>query len=1040
MAGSRCILRLRAGAFASLARRSACPQSRVTPSAPPTPLAFSRGSPAFSASASAALFSPSLSLQRGCLSPRALSAISSSLSSSASSAVRLLPSFSFPSAHALCSSACGLQALLAPSALSPLAQSRGADSSCAPLLLSRRLFSAASKPADGGGDVKKPTGTASPQEGSPRATASSSAAPSSSSSSAWSRPPQASSAFRAGAIPSGFFARWCSAGAVLRLLGKASSYVFSALVRFTKAFAKYLKLFITNPMIVKKWYKKGKEGAIHTWRWTVTGFSLFYANVRVSYQLLKKKILGHPLRYNEHKLLVRTMADAMKLIPFSLMIIIPLGELLLPVVLRLFPNMLPSTFFEKQVDNAYLSRKLKAKQELAAFFQELVREHTKNIIEQESNDALKDKAKALKEFQEKLLQKDQRDVDPFLSVSEILSFARLFKEEFVLEKLDLQTLQVMCRLLGLQPYGMRSHVVLQLRYHLNHIHREDREFMWEGVDTLSHDELVEACKDRAMKFHNISDDDMREEMRQWLAISSHKDIPPLLLLWCRCISLTHSHISPPVPLAPAPAATAPAAEPVAPAPVEAARDAVQETAEARRTREAEAAAAQGGGAPADAPPQAEEAATTEASKEAQAAKLDEEDAEEEEKNKRKSATLEAMERQVQLLRAEEEMLRESVRLLQEEEAQRQRQAEQEREAKAAAPSPAAEEAAPTPASSPLSAVDLLLRDDLGGGGGAQPEAPPGEPTRADAEEKARLAEERSERTEARGARSAARVEPPQVEGSCDASADSAGGREAAPTLDAPPAASTASSLSEDGACGMSESEALALRTRRMEMELRLLRRLADVQHQQQEEAFGALSRVLEVAQAYRLHQEVLERTALQEKEVLEKLKHAEQEPPPPPDAKPEEQLKAHEEAEKRHQEQRRQMSDPEASSTQARAEFIQAIASLEAKVQAVIDTFASAVQEVDDLMRDAKSLQHDEGDPTFFPEDSEAKTILGQSLVAAPFASLHVAATPAETPAATSSSSCAPSSSCESSSSPSPDSREEAQAVTSKACEELKGN
>lgn len=57
-------------------------------------------------------------------------------------------------------------------------------------------------------------------------------------------------------------------------------------------------------------------------------------------------------------------------------------------------------------------------------------------------------------------------------------------------------------------------LVFVCRYHLNHIQREDRELLWEGVDALTHDELVEACKDRAMMFYNISDQDMREEVRK----------------------------------------------------------------------------------------------------------------------------------------------------------------------------------------------------------------------------------------------------------------------------------------------------------------------------------------------------------------------------------------------------------------------------------------------------------------------------------------------------------------------------------------------
>jgi len=40
----------------------------------------------------------------------------------------------------------------------------------------------------------------------------------------------------------------------------------------------------------------------------------------------------------------RTTNDLLRLIPFSVFLIVPFMELLLPVALKLFPNMLPSTF------------------------------------------------------------------------------------------------------------------------------------------------------------------------------------------------------------------------------------------------------------------------------------------------------------------------------------------------------------------------------------------------------------------------------------------------------------------------------------------------------------------------------------------------------------------------------------------------------------------------------------------------------------------------------------------------------------------------
>jgi hypothetical protein len=45
--------------------------------------------------------------------------------------------------------------------------------------------------------------------------------------------------------------------------------------------------------------------------------------------------------------LVRTVSDLFRLLPFSVFIIVPFMELLLPLALKLFPGMLPSTFTSK---------------------------------------------------------------------------------------------------------------------------------------------------------------------------------------------------------------------------------------------------------------------------------------------------------------------------------------------------------------------------------------------------------------------------------------------------------------------------------------------------------------------------------------------------------------------------------------------------------------------------------------------------------------------------------------------------------------------
>ena len=49
----------------------------------------------------------------------------------------------------------------------------------------------------------------------------------------------------------------------------------------------------------------------------------------------------------ERKQLTRTTADVFRLVPFIIFLVVPFMEVLLPVALKVFPNMLPSTFEDK---------------------------------------------------------------------------------------------------------------------------------------------------------------------------------------------------------------------------------------------------------------------------------------------------------------------------------------------------------------------------------------------------------------------------------------------------------------------------------------------------------------------------------------------------------------------------------------------------------------------------------------------------------------------------------------------------------------------
>lgn len=96
------------------------------------------------------------------------------------------------------------------------------------------------------------------------------------------------------------------------------------------------------PMTTRAWAKVKHEAA-HYWH----GSKLLVAEVKISSRLQWKLLHGETLTRRERRQLKRTTTDLLRLIPFAVFVIVPFMEFLLPVALKLFPNMLPSTFEDK---------------------------------------------------------------------------------------------------------------------------------------------------------------------------------------------------------------------------------------------------------------------------------------------------------------------------------------------------------------------------------------------------------------------------------------------------------------------------------------------------------------------------------------------------------------------------------------------------------------------------------------------------------------------------------------------------------------------
>ncbi|ETE65802.1 LETM1 domain-containing protein LETM2, mitochondrial [Ophiophagus hannah] len=218
------------------------------------------------------------------------------------------------------------------------------------------------------------------------------------------------------------------------------------------------------------------------------GFHLLWIDTKVAARMVWRLLHGQILTRRERRRLMRTSADLFRLVPFLVFIIVPFMEFLLPVFLKLFPEMLPSTFETESKKEEKQRKKLSAKLELAKFLQETIAELARR------NKASTGAATQLfSSYVQKVRHSGQQP-----STQEIVQFSKLFEDELTLEHLERSQLVILCKLLELQPIGTNNLLRFQL----------------------------------LMKLRSIKVDD------EWLDLNLKEKVPPSLLLLSRALYLT----------------------------------------------------------------------------------------------------------------------------------------------------------------------------------------------------------------------------------------------------------------------------------------------------------------------------------------------------------------------------------------------------------------------------------------------------------------------------------------------------------------------
>ncbi|XP_008115927.2 mitochondrial proton/calcium exchanger protein isoform X3 [Anolis carolinensis] len=257
------------------------------------------------------------------------------------------------------------------------------------------------------------------------------------------------------------------------------------------------------------------------------GFWLLWIDTKIAARMLWQILHGNTLSRRERRQFLRICADLFRLVPFLVFVVVPFMEFLLPVALKLFPGMLPSTFETKSKKEERLKKELRVKLEVAKFLQDTIEE-----IALKNKAAKGNATKDFSTFFQKIRETGERP-----SNEEILRFSKLFEDELTLDNLTRPQLVALCKLLELQSIGTNNFLRFQLIMKLRSIRADDKLIAEEGVDSLTVKELQAACRARGMRALGVTEDRLKEQLKQWLDLHLNQEIPTSLLILSRAMYL-----------------------------------------------------------------------------------------------------------------------------------------------------------------------------------------------------------------------------------------------------------------------------------------------------------------------------------------------------------------------------------------------------------------------------------------------------------------------------------------------------------------------
>lgn len=329
-----------------------------------------------------------------------------------------------------------------------------------------------------------------------------------------------------------------------KMVEKSKSFIISSSKTIASIIIKLpgvMLFYLTHPREFKSKLSELVEAAKKEAHHYYMGSKLLAADIRTARHILGRTLEGNSLSRRERKQLLRTVTDLFRVVPMSIFVLVPFLEFALPFALKLFPNMLPSTFQDSLKAEEAMKKELKTRLAMAEFFQEtlqnLAKEHRKRSAKKSGsdpehvNDERQETAVSFLEFINKARKGEMIPPDV------IIKYSSYFKDELTLDNIPRMQLVNMCKYMNILPYGSEALLRFQLRHKIRTLQEDDQRILWEGIDSLTKMELREACQERGMRSTGLSKDSYKRALQQWLDLSVNKNVPISLLIMSRTFFL-----------------------------------------------------------------------------------------------------------------------------------------------------------------------------------------------------------------------------------------------------------------------------------------------------------------------------------------------------------------------------------------------------------------------------------------------------------------------------------------------------------------------